>query len=82
MSDQLTWVGGQSFHYECTLPPSAPVNRPIRMTESPVQRGNRSGVPTTPKPEIIPRGQGRCAENTKSDEYEYFIVSHRKDCPF
>jgi hypothetical protein len=30
-----------------------------RLTESPIQRGNRSGGPTTPKPEIIPTYQSR-----------------------
>jgi hypothetical protein len=35
-----------------------PCNREwVALTESPVQRGNRSGGPTTPKPAIIPKGQ-------------------------
>jgi hypothetical protein len=29
----------------------------IRMDEGPVQRGNGSGGPTTPKPPIVPKGQ-------------------------
>jgi hypothetical protein len=33
------------------------INDYLGMTEGPVQRGNRNGGPTTPKPEIVPKPQ-------------------------
>ena len=57
----------RSFNHENTKRPSGPPPLTLRRSEPPelfirmdegrTQRGNGNGGPTTPKPEIIPRGQ-------------------------
>jgi len=53
--------GYRSINYPDPSPDRRPTNpysgEPVALTESSVQRGNGNGGPTTPKPEITPRGQ-------------------------
>jgi hypothetical protein len=72
-----------SFSHENTKRPSGPPplrlrrSEPpelfIRMDEAPVQRGNRSGGPTTPKPEITPKPVPTSGRNPFVREFQQQI---------
>jgi hypothetical protein len=75
------------FNHENTAPNSSE-ERPFKFKQSvtwregPVQRGNGEGGPTTPKPEIIPRGQVKPQAFVSGEKGEYFVISYREDSPF
>lgn len=52
--------------YSSDCPPPSPpplkLKQSVTWLEGPVQRGNSEGGPTTPKPEITPKGQFPCAD--------------------
>jgi len=53
-------------------PPPLKLKKSLRLDESPVQRNHNRDGPSTPKPEIIPKGQSR-KRRFSDEEIEAFI---------
>lgn len=69
----------RSFNHENTNKPSEPP--PLKFKRSNTAASTRSN-PSTPKPEITPKGQGKPKLVIDGEECDYCIISYRKDCPF